>query len=330
MTARIFVTGEYFCDLVFGTLPTAPEAGREVFATGLEIVPGGTFNIAAGLARAGVPCAWGVEFGTDAFSKMVREAAIAAHVDPVAFRSLPYPVPRLSAAFSVGGDRGFISASAEPVRPVPVSELRPEWVVQTFRFTPDWIAFAQQAKAGGARLYGDCRDVAATLTTPGVADLVACLDVFAPSASEAMRLTGTTSAHLALDVLAPLVPVAIVTLGSDGAIWAGEGQRGHTPAPVVRVTDTIGAGDAFNCGYLAAALAGCNLPQRIEAGVVFGAEAVTRAGGGHPPDGRAIMTFAAESGFTLDPRLSAFLAGGPARHTTNDKKKQPGPSHQGA
>jgi len=74
MTARVLVTGEYFCDLVFGSVDTAPAPGREVFGTGPQIVPGGTFNIAAGLARADVKTAWAVEAGTVPFSAQVRPA----------------------------------------------------------------------------------------------------------------------------------------------------------------------------------------------------------------------------------------------------------------
>lgn len=307
MTAQVLVTGEYFCDLVFGAVDAAPAAGREVFGDTLDLVPGGTFNIAAGLARAGVRTAWGVEFGTDPFSGMVRTAAVAAGIDPCAFRLLDRPVPRLSAAFSVAGDRGFLSASAEPVRPVAMPGPAPGWVVQTFRFTPDWIGFARRERSRGARLFGDCRDVEATLDTPGVGDLLDCLDVFAPSADEAMRLTGTDTPDAALDRLCRRVPVAIVTLGAGGAIWAGEGGRGHVPSPSVTVADTIGAGDAFDAGYLCAALAGLDLPDRVRAGCLFGAEAVTRTGGGRATDGPAILRFAGACGAAVPPPLEALL-----------------------
>ncbi len=309
MSARVFVTGEYFCDLVFGTVDAPPAPGREVFGTGPEIVPGGTFNIAAGLARAGVPTAWGVEFGTDPFSALVRAAATEAGVDPVAFRDLPHPVPRLSAAFSVGGDRGFLSASDAPVRPVPAPGTdmpKTAWVVQTFRFTPDWIAAARTARAQGARLFGDCRDVEATLETPGVRDLLDCLDVFAPGADEAMRLTETTTPQQALTVLAAIVPVVIVTRGAQGAIWAADGATGTQPTPTVHVVDTIGAGDAFNCGYICAALAGAGIAESVRAGCVFGAHAVTRPGGGHAPDGAAFGRLYADIGQAPGPRLVAL------------------------
>lgn len=47
------------------------------------------------------------------------------------------------------------------------------------------------------------------------------------------------------------VPVALVTLGGDGALIVDADTEVHVPAPKVTVVDTIGAGDAFSGGFLA-------------------------------------------------------------------------------
>ena len=297
---RVVVTGEYFCDLVFGRVAEAPAPGREVFGDDLKIVPGGTFNIAAGLAAAGVETAWACQFGTDVFSAFVRARALEYGVSSAAFEDLPYDTPRLSAAFTKDGDRGFLSSSLEPVRPVPFAELAPDWVVQTFRYGPEWIEAAARAKAGGAKLYGDARDCDASLDDADVCSLLETFDVFAPSETEAMRLTGRETRDAALTELSRIVPTVIVTCAGDGAVFAtADGQRGHVAAPRVAAVDPIGAGDAFNVGFLTARLAGLGVSDCVETGCLFGSYAVTRSGGGDPPDLAAIERFARKHGVPL-------------------------------
>lgn len=309
MSARVLVTGEYFCDLVFGDLDAAPAAGREVFGSGPLLVPGGTFNIAAGLARVGLPVAWACEFGTDPFSAIVRGRALAAGVDPVAFLDVDGPMPRISAAFSVDGDRGFLSASDAPVRPVP-SDLRPEWAVQTFRYTDAWIDSAAALAVGGTHLFGTCRDCDARLEDPSVAALLGTLTVFAPSEPEALRLTGARDAEAALAKLAAHVPVVVITRGAEGALVAEGDRVTCVPGHHVPVVDTIGAGDAFVCGWMAATLAGLPVPARARAGCLFGAMAVTRAGGGDPHTGPQILRFAETIGAVPEAALVALLEDG--------------------
>ena len=54
----------------------------------------------------------------------------------------------------------------------------------------------------------------------------------------------------------------VIKQGPRGATaWRG-GERFHAPAPEVTVIDTIGAGDAFNAGYLAAGWPGATSPRR--------------------------------------------------------------------
>jgi ribokinase len=72
---------------------------------------------------------------------------------------------------------------------------------------------------------------------------------------------------------------AVITLGPAGAVVAdGSGVRLLPAAPVAKVVDTTGAGDAF-AGALAAALAdGADLHAAVDAGLRAGAEAVGRSG----------------------------------------------------
>ena len=58
------------------------------------------------------------------------------------------------------------------------------------------------------------------------------------------------------------IPSMVVTLGADGAVWAGlDGSCGVCPSSPVPVADTTGAGDAFFAGVAAALTYGKPLPD---------------------------------------------------------------------
>ena len=80
----------------------------------------------------------------------------------------------------------------------------------------------------------------------------------------------------------------MIKQGPAGATgWRGS-ERVHAPAPPVKVIDTIGAGDAFDAGYLAARLAGRDLAAAVAEGVAVASAAVSSSprqysGTGAPP-----------------------------------------------
>ena len=249
----VLVAGEYFCDLIFAGLDGVPRLGTEQFASGLSIVPGGTYNMALAATRLGLATRWCSDFGSDIFSAFVLAQAEADGIDPIAFRHVDGPLPRVSAAFSGQGERGFISHSAAVPRAPDTSCLRlhrPRWLLQTFRFEPDWLEFVHTVRQQGANVFLDCRGGDFTLETPGVRELIGLADVFSPNAGEAMALAGTQSLDQAIVVLSELVPILLVKRGGEGALLVADGMRvAHAP-PAVEVIDTVGAGDAFNAGFI--------------------------------------------------------------------------------
>jgi sugar/nucleoside kinase (ribokinase family) len=72
----------------------------------------------------------------------------------------------------------------------------------------------------------------------------------------------------------------IVKQGSAGAMGKVCADRKgvdiiRVAAPVITPVDTIGAGDVFNAGYLAAVAGGMDLRSSIEAGVAIASRAVS-------------------------------------------------------
>ncbi|MFE3598475.1 carbohydrate kinase family protein [Streptomyces sp. NPDC059142] len=105
-----------------------------------------------------------------------------------------------------------------------------------------------------------------------------------PNADEARLLTGLPHPADAAAELSRRVPVAVVTLGGDGALVAERGAvTARVPASPARAVDSTGAGDAFTGAFLAARLGGADPARAARAGCRAGARAVEIPGGRPAP-----------------------------------------------
>lgn len=291
---EVLVAGEYFCDLVFAGLDGAPRLGAEHMAEALTIMPGGTYTMALALTRLGLDIRWANSFGNDLFSRFVREMAERDGINGTAFTLLDEPVQRVSVAYAARGERGFISFSQPAVTPPPpevVEAIRPVWLLQTFRFEPDWLDFVAARKAAGAKVLLDCRGGDFDLSTPGVADLIGLADIFSPNLEEACRLTGAHDPVTAGGRLQRLCPVVVLKCGADGARIHGAGTPVSCPAPQVEVVDTVGAGDCFNAGLLLGLLRGYDLQEAVDWAVLCGSLSTIATGGRACPTVEALEVF---------------------------------------
>lgn len=278
----MLLVGAYFADLIFRDIPRPVLPGTEVFAGGFSLLPGGAFTLAMALRRLGHDVVWATDFGNDLFSRQVLAGARAESLDETGFRHHPMPLRSVTVALSFPGDRAMVSYQ-DPNCPQPIAALlqqhRPRvLVVPRLEYGADVQAALQVARQLGTQVFMDCQDVPATLHTPAVREVLAQVDIFAPNADEALRLTGTTSVDDALEVLADLVDTVVVTRGGAGASAVRKGQRYDVAAVPVDVVDTTAAGDCFNAGFLHAHLAGERLPGCLEAAVACGAAATTAPG----------------------------------------------------
>lgn len=82
------------------------------------------------------------------------------------------------------------------------------------------------------------------------------------------------AAHAMLDLM-PEGAIAVVKRGPHGALAASSAGLIEVAAPKVKVIDTIGAGDVFNAGFLAALAAGKSLEESLAAGAATASLAVS-------------------------------------------------------
>ncbi|MFJ4706123.1 carbohydrate kinase family protein [Streptomyces anulatus] len=141
-----------------------------------------------------------------------------------------------------------------------------------------WVATAAR---NGAMVFADVGwDETGRWDLDALPDLAHC-EAFLPNAEEAMRYTRTDCPRAAAHALAERVPLAVVTLGAEGA-YAVDGRTGvaaAVPAIEVEALDPTGAGDVFVAGFVTGTLADWPLADRLAFAGLTAALSVQEFGG---------------------------------------------------
>lgn len=143
-------------------------------------------------------------------------------------------------------------------------------------------ALLDSARDRGARTFFDTSwdpDGFPDRTRSEVLELLASVDVFLPNEVEACALAGRPDdpAGAARALQAASGGWVVVKLGASGCLAVGPGDEQVTaPAPAVSVTDTTGAGDAFNAGVIAALAGGARWAEALSQAARFATTIVAR------------------------------------------------------
>jgi 6-phosphofructokinase 2 len=90
----------------------------------------------------------------------------------------------------------------------------------------------------------------------------------------------TEVAQAAREIQARGVGLVCISLGNEGAVLVEESNSYHCPAPRVRLSSTVGAGDAMVAGMVAAAARGDDAPTMLRLGVICGSATASHSGTG--------------------------------------------------
>jgi len=110
--------------------------------------------------------------------------------------------------------------------------------------------------------------------------IIAQADILLMGHEDAQAVFGTDDREAMMDLAtARGVRVVVLKRAEHGADAQADGQRVHVPAyPVRQVVDPVGAGDAFDAGFLAGWLRGYDLGAALDLGARCGAAAVAALG----------------------------------------------------
>ena len=282
----VFLTGTVFLDIIFTGLDSAPVRGTESWARGMGSSPGGVANMATALARLGLRTALAAAFGDDHYGEYCWDAlADGEGIDLDMSRTVPGWHSPVTVSMAYEGERTMVSHGHEappPGGPAPFPACPPRARAAIASLVPGhrqpWV---ESAARNGARVFADVGwDDTGRWDLAGLADLEHC-EAFLPNAGEAMRYTRTDCPRRAAHKLADKVPLAVVTLGAEGAyaVDAGSGESAEVPAIAVEALDPTGAGDVFVAGFVTGTLAGWPLADRLAFAGLTAALSVQEFGG---------------------------------------------------
>ncbi|MFI6656072.1 carbohydrate kinase family protein [Streptomyces sp. NPDC050523] len=284
----VYLTGTVFLDIIFTGLDTAPVRGTESWARGMGSSPGGVANMATALARLGLKTSLAAAFGDDHYGEYCWDALEQGeHIDLSTSRTIPGWHSPVTVSMAYEGERTMVSHGHEPpfeaVLDQSVSHDRtPRARAAIAALAPGkrapWIA---EVAARGTRIFADVGwDDTGAWDLAGLPDLEHC-EAFLPNAEEAMRYTGATCPRAAAHALTEHVPLAVVTLGAEGAYAVDRrtGETAEVPAIAVEALDPTGAGDVFVAGFVTGTLAGWPLADRLAFAGLTAALSVQEFGG---------------------------------------------------
>ncbi|WFE76690.1 carbohydrate kinase family protein [Roseinatronobacter sp. S2] len=278
-TGAILCAGRLYCDLVMSDLPVMPNPGREVYAGALTLAAGGgAYITAAYCAALGRVAGLAAYLPAEPFGAALHDELATAGLELSLCRPSPKGVdPQITVAMIMNDDRAFLTRRAGPALPTGLDEALGQagyghLHLGELATLAEYPALVRAAKAAGMTVSCDCSWDAAVLERADLPALLTGVDVFLPNASEAEAL----ARHAPLAVHAPLV---VVKDGARGAYALSGGKMVQRPARAAHVVDTVGAGDAFNAGFIDAWLARRPLPECLDAGHAVAAAALGRHGG---------------------------------------------------
>ncbi len=144
-------------------------------------------------------------------------------------------------------------------------------------------ALLKNAKAKGMLTSLDPQFPLAPLDPPWIKvlePLLPHLDVLFVDESEAVNIAGTKTFEEAGEVLAKKVPTVALKLGEKGVLIISKGARYQIPAVTPKkFTDSIGAGDAFDAGFLQGLLEGMPVEKAGKLGALAASLSLAGVGG---------------------------------------------------
>lgn len=279
----VHVVGNINLDIILGPLASWPHPGTETILPDHTLRAGGAAaNAALALSALGVPIELDADIGTDAFGDLLLRELTELGKAATGIKRVPGPT-----AYSIGithasNERTFFTHLGH------LAHYDPSSLNQTLSQSEEDLLLIcgyflmPTLRAGGLnQLLQTAQERNHTVIldtgwpTEGwtnavrteVSNLLPFIDILLPNANELAGWTQEDDLLAALAALEREGPRVIAKLGPEGAAWLEAGTLRRVRATAQRIVDTVGAGDAFNAGFIAAWHRGYALNECVHAGV---------------------------------------------------------------
>ena len=287
----LIIAGEVNLDLILYGLAENIPLDREILATNFELTLGSSSAILAhNLSLLGVSTGFITRAGDDELGRIAVERLRESRVDlSHAIRSTTGTKTGVTILLHHGGTRRILTYPGIMFE-MTCADLDLDYLFSARHFHLSSLFLQRGLHAGLPELFRTLKQRGLTLSLDtnddpdnrwdGVLDdLLPYIDVLLPNEDEIRHIARRDTVEAALDALSPRIPLIAVKCGARGAIVQQGTQRIAVPSVPVAPVDTIGAGDTFNAGFLAAWLNGADIAVSARAGNIAGALSTLRPGG---------------------------------------------------
>ncbi|HEX5012664.1 MAG TPA: PfkB family carbohydrate kinase [Candidatus Limnocylindrales bacterium] len=265
---RVAVVGDLMLDVV--VIPSRPlERGTDVPGRVALRQGGSAANTARWLARLGTRSTLVTAVGRDPAGRALVEALTGDGVRVRSVRVPGKPTGRIGVVVMFGGERSFVAdrGAADELRPV---DLKASWFAVDLLHVPAYSLIGEPLGGAGRRAIELARAAGALVSL----DLASAAPLLAKGRRAARRLVDEAAPDVLFSTageaeaflggydpsgLLESAPLAIVKRGASGATLLARGEtaplRFEVATPPMTATDTTGAGDAFDAGFLTSFLA---------------------------------------------------------------------------
>jgi len=289
--------------LTFGEALVGYASVEDNLRTGTQFTrfPGGAeLNVAVGLTRLGVRTTWASVLGNDAHGDYLADAVDQLGIAPVIRRA----AGSTALMFKAGGADGdpevlqvrHGTAFARHAEALLTNDVLLLEGIQHLHLTGIVLGISPVVRAAALTLLDAAHNAGLSVSFDpnlrlnlwpdqeemrGMINIVAArATVVMPGLAEGRLLTGANEPNdIAQFYLRRGVHEVVIKLGAAGARgWTTDGETAQSRSFTVTPIDTVGAGDGFAAGYLAAFLASCSLQARVDQGAAVGALVTTCRG----------------------------------------------------
>jgi sugar/nucleoside kinase (ribokinase family) len=287
----ITIAGEINLDLILYGLPQELPVERELLASDFQVTLGSSSAILAhNLSTLGTSVGFITSVGTDSLGQLALDRLAESGADISRVLKVTSGTSTGVTVLLPHGPVRRILTYPGTMAELTCAELDFEYLASSRHFHlsslflqtglhPGLPELLTALKARGLTLSLDTNDDPADQWGEILDRVLPLVDVLLPNEDELLRIAKAPSLDEALARIGAVVPLIVVKRGHRGALIYERGNLIEVAPLTVTPVDTIGAGDSFNAGFLAAYLQGKPYAACAAAGNITGALSTQRAGG---------------------------------------------------
>ncbi len=284
------IAGELNLDLILYGLPSVMPTERDLLGTGFVSTLGSSSAIVAhNAATLGLRVQFATVIGADDFGSLALGRLQQAGVDTSAAVIDAATATGVTILLPHGAERHSLTYLGS-ISSLTVGHLDRARLMQARHFHLSSLYLQtglhggiadllRDLKAAGLSISLDTNDDPDDTWGSPLAEILPFVDLFLPNEGELCRMAAGATLDEAIRVFGVQVPTLVVKRGRLGCRVRHGGKIFDVAGLTVEPVDTIGAGDSFDAGFLAAYLRGSSVAACAQAGNITGALSTLAAGG---------------------------------------------------